>query len=70
MTVTAPLRARLPKWVSRVGLAVDQRFLVYPDDRTFSVPVGHVSRGPRAAIGTFCKPNLSSGSSTAECPRF
>ena len=43
-------RQRLVR-VSRVGLAVDQRFLVYPDDRTFSVPVGHVSRGPRAAIG-------------------
>jgi len=44
-------RQRLVR-VSRVGLAVDRRFLVYPDDRTFPVPVGHVSRGPRAAIGS------------------
>jgi hypothetical protein len=63
-------RQRLVR-VGRVGLAVDQRFLVYPDDRmTFSVPVGQVSRGPRAAIGIFCRPSLSSGSSAAECPRF
>jgi hypothetical protein len=62
-------RQRLVR-VSRVGLAVDRRFLVYPDDRTFSVPVGSQGGQEQPLAHILQAKFLSSGSSAAECPRF